>query len=156
MRIRKMRAGDIGQIVRLIHDVYGREDVRQFLKDLKISLAVSRESPYKFEDFFVVVIDDEIIAVGGAWALHYEPIARLDWFIVGREHQKKGMGTLLLKFIEGRLKKRRISILIAETSSAAPYRAAALFYEKNGFKKVSRIENYWPDGSAWLCFVKRI
>ena len=151
-----MRPEDIGQIVRLIHNVYGREDVRQFLKDLKISLAVSRESPYRFEEFFVAVIDEEITAVGGAWALHYEPIARLDWFIVGREHQKRGIGTILLKFIESRLKKRRISILIAETSSAPTYRAAAAFYEKNGFRRAARIENYWPDGSAWLYFMKRI
>lgn len=156
MRIRKMREDDIGQIVKLIHNVYGKEDAQQFLKDLKISVAMPKESPYKFEDFFVAELGGEIVALGGAWALHYEPVARLDWFIVGRENQKKGIGTLLLRFIEKHLREKGISIIVAETSSAKPYRAAAAFYRKNGFRKVAQIDRYWEDGSSWLYFVKRL
>ena len=155
MRIRKMKESDIGEIVKLIHDVYGQNDVRHFLRDLKIGLADKKESPYRFEDFFVVVIDEKIIAVGGAWALHYEPIARLDWFIVGKERQQKGIGSLLLRHIENHLRKKKISILVAETSSGKNYKAAVAFYQKNGFRKVAEIDKYWEDGSSWVYFMKR-
>lgn len=156
MRIRRMREEDIGQIVRLLHNVYGKDDASLFLRDIRISLSMPKNSPYKFEDFYVAEIAGEIVAAGGAWALHYEPVARLDWFIVGSGHQKRGLGTLLLSYIEKEMKKRGISVLVAETSSARQYRAAVAFYERNGFRKVAQIEKYWPDGSAWVYFMKRI
>lgn len=154
MRIRKMREGDTGEIVRLIHNVYGKKLAQEFLKNIELSF--SEEKAYKFKDFFVLIIENKIAGVGGVWALHNDPIARLDWFLVDNQHQRKGLGTFLLKHIEKKMTGKGINILTASTRNAKPYKAAIRFYEKNGFEQIAEIKKYWDDGSAWLYFMKRI
>lgn len=151
-----MREEDIGQVVKLIHEVMGTEDAKKAYHDLKISLNLPEESPYRFEDFLVVEIENNIISVGEIWALHYEPVARLGWFVVDPKHQRKGMGSILLRHCEEVLKKRKISILTAETSGGKQYKAAVSFYLHNGFRIVAEIPHYWEDGSSWVYFMKRL
>ncbi len=152
-----MREDDIGQIVKLIHDVMGTDDARKAYTDLKISLTVDKNSPYKFEDFFVVEIEGAVIAGGGVWALKYEPhVAHLDWFVVDPNHQRRGFGTILFRHCEEILRKKGIKILTAETSGGKQYKAAVSFYLHNGFKIVAEIPHYWEDGASWVYFVKRL
>ena len=155
MKIRKLREDDIGDIVAMIHDVMGPDDAKKALQDMKISLG--EHAPYKFEEFYVVEVNNKLLGAGGFWSLKYDPnIARLDWFVVRRSEQRKGIGTLLIKFLESRLKKQRIKMILAETSSGNDYKAAVNFYMKNGFRLVSQIPGYWEDKTDWLYFAKRL
>lgn len=165
MRIRKLREDDIGSITRIVHNIMGPKDARVALYDVKETLldkkgvkdASRHASPFKFEDFYVVEIDKNIVGAGGVWALKHDPfLARLDWFMVDPAYQRKGIGTFLIRFIEKLLKQRKIRIILAETSGGEQYEAAANFWTKNGFKEVARIPNYWEDGSACLYFIKRL
>ena len=66
MRIRKLKEGDIGKIVAMIHDVMGPGDAKKALQDIRISLD---KHTYRFEEFYVVEINGEIVAAGGFWSL---------------------------------------------------------------------------------------
>ncbi len=156
MRIRRMHEEDIGQIVKLIHNVMGTADAQKAYHDIRVSLADIKESPYKFEEFFVMEIGNSILAVGETWALNYEPIAHLGWFVVDPKHQRKGLGSMLLRHCEAALKKRGIKILTAETSGGKDYKPAVSFYLHNGFKIVAEIPKYWEDGTSWVYFMKRL
>lgn len=157
MRIRKFREEDIGSIVKIVHKIMGPRDARNALNDLKETLMEKSYSPFKFEDFYVIEIDKNIVGCGGIWALKHDPfIARLDWFMVDPDYQRKGLATMLMRFIENFLKKKNIKLVLAETSSGKQYKAAVNFWAKNGFKEIARIQNYWEDGSACLYFLKRL
>ncbi len=155
MKIRKLREDDIGEIVRIIHDVMGPDDAKKALQDMKISLG--EHTPYKFEEFYVVEVNGEIAAAGGFWSLKYDPdICRLDWFVVPRKHQRRGFGRMLMNFIASRARENKLRLILAETSDGPEYLAARQFLIKNGFKKSARIRNYWEDSSACVYFVRRL
>ena len=155
MEIRKLRQSDIGKIVAIIHDVMGPDDAKKALEDMKISLDKTAKVPYKFEEFYVVDLDGEIVAAGGFWSLKYDPsIARLDWFVVPQKHQRRGFGSMLINFIASRAKERKARLIIAETSSKL--RPVIGFMKKGGFKETARIPSYWNDGSACIYLVKRL
>lgn len=154
MRIRKIREDDIGKIVSIIHKVMGPKDARKALQDIR-ETADKKNDAFKFDDFYVLEIGSEIVAAGGIWALKHDPLlARLDWFVVDPSHQRKGLGTMLIKFLEKQLRQRKVRIILAETSEK--HEAAVNFWTKNRFKKAAKIPNYWEDGSSCLYFIKRL
>ncbi|HLD38690.1 MAG TPA: GNAT family N-acetyltransferase [archaeon] len=155
MKIRKLQEKDIGKIVAIIHDVMGPTDAKKALEDMKISLDPEAKVPYKFEEFYVIEVEDEIVAAGGFWSLKYDPhIARLDWFVVPQKYQRKGFGNILLNFIINRAKKRGLKIVLAETSDK--YVTAVNFFKKCGFTAAAKISNYWEDGSGVVYLVRRL
>lgn len=157
MKIRKLREDDIGKIVAMIHDVMGPQDAKKALQDMKISLDMKTATPYKFEEFYVIEVDSDIVAAGGFWALKYDPnIARLDWFVVPRKHQRKGFGTMLIKHIINRAKERRLKLILAETSDNKEYSVARAFLLKSGFEKIGSIKNYWEDKSGAVYLVRKL
>lgn len=157
MKIRKIRQDDIGGIVRIMHKIMGPKDAKIALDDIKETISEKKNSPFKFEEFFVIEISGEIAAAGGVWALKHDPnVARLDWFVVDPSQQRKGLGTMLLRRMEQFTKKKGAKLIIAETSSGNVYKAAVNFWSKNGFSEIAKIANYWEDGSACLYFIKRL
>jgi len=157
MKIRRLQEDDLPNIAGLVYRIMGTKDAKRAVVDIKETLSEKEESPFKFEDLFVVEIGGSIVAAGGVWALKHDPdVARLDWFMVDKQHQRKGLGTMLLKKIEEFLGKKGVRLIMAETSSRSTYRAAVNFWEKNGFREMAKIPNYWEDGSACLYFIKRL
>ena len=155
MRIRKLKEDDIGKIVAMIHDVMGPDDAKKALQDMRISLGA--HTPYKFEEFYVLEVDSEIVAAGGFWSLKYDPdIARLDWFVVPRKHQRRGFGRMLMKHIVTRAKAIKLRLILAETSDGHQYNAAREFLLKNSFKKAAVIKNYGKEGSSGVYFIRRL
>jgi ribosomal protein S18 acetylase RimI-like enzyme len=74
----------------------------------------------------------------------------LGWFAVEPEHQRAGVGTALLEFLLNRLPSLQVRHLLVETSGEGS--SAVRFYERNGFVRVSTIDDYWHDGSALLLY----
>src|SRR5687767_3574865 len=124
MKIRRLQLKDMGQIIGLVHDVMQPEDAKKALKDMKINLDVDAAAAFKFKEFYVMEINNDIVAAGGFWSLHYDPaIARLDWFVVPKKHQGKGYGTMMMKFLEGKMKKKKVKMILVETSSHKSFEA---------------------------------
>jgi ribosomal protein S18 acetylase RimI-like enzyme len=157
MKIRRLQLKDLGQIVAMVHDVMGPEDAKKALKDMKVILDIEKTDAYKFQEFYVMEIEGDIVAAGGFWGLHYDPpMARMDWFVVPRKHQRKGFGTMMIKYLEGRIKRKKLRMILAETSSSRAYAPVVDFFRKNGFVQAGHIPNYWEDGSGALYLVKRL
>ncbi len=155
MKIRKLREEDTGQIVAIIHDVMGPNDAKKALTDMKLSLL--KQDSFKFEEFYVLEIEGEIVGAGGFWSLHYDPdIGRMDWFVVASKHQRKGFGKMLLNHIVAEARKRNLRMLVGETSDSKKYDVARNFFMKNGFEKTGAVKDYWEDGSGAVYMVKRL
>ncbi|WP_245612542.1 GNAT family N-acetyltransferase [Palaeococcus ferrophilus] len=79
------------------------------------------------------------------------------WMAVRREHQRKGIGSALLKFAESLARERGFEVLVVKTSgdfSYRPYDETRRFYEKKGFVRVALIDPYPEWGEEALIYVK--
>jgi ribosomal protein S18 acetylase RimI-like enzyme len=82
----------------------------------------------------------------GTWDLY--------WIAVSRETQGLGVGTVLLKEVEGRLTQSNARLLIIETSSRPPYDPTRAFYLKRGYREVARIPDFYEAGDDRVIYAK--
>lgn len=95
----------------------------------------------EIELYFVIQYDGKVIGCGGI-NFPDQNSATIIWDIFHPEYQGKGLGTRLLNYRIEQLKeigdvksiKVRTSQLVFE------------FYEKNGFKVLNQVEDYWAKG----------
>lgn len=96
---------------------------------------------HKKEDYFVIEINNSLIACGGINYFTDEHIARLSWDIVHPEFQGAGFGSLLVNYRMNLLKEntsiRRIVVRTSQLTSK--------FYEKKGFKLILTKDHFWAD-----------
>ncbi len=96
---------------------------------------------HKKEDYFVIEINNSLIACGGINYFPDEHIARLSWDIVHPEFQGAGFGTLLVKHRMNLLKDNsNIKSIVVRTSQLT-----SKFYEKKGFQLVQTKDHFWAD-----------
>lgn len=84
----------------------------------------------------------------GTWDLY--------WIAVSPEAQGTGVGTILLKEVEGRLTRSNARLLIIETSSRPPYDPTRAFYERRGYREVARIHDFYEDGDHRVIYAKNL
>lgn len=75
---------------------------------------------------------------------------------VSPQSQGKGLGTLLVRFVESLLRAEEQRILLVETSGLDTYRATRSFYLGNGFVEQARIPEYYSAGQDKVVFWKRL
>lgn len=94
------------------------------------------------ELYYVLLYDLKIVGCGGINFEDNNKTGKISWDIFHPDYQKKSLGTLLLKH---RIKKLRsissIKKIVVRTSQVA-YE----FYEKQGFKLIEVIKDYWAEG----------
>ena len=83
-------------------------------------------------------------------------VSRYDiyWIAVDPDNGRHGTGTLLLKEMEESLQKAGPGHIYVETSSTSGYLPARLFYEKNNYKLVSHINDFYRDGDDRMIYQK--
>lgn len=79
----------------------------------------------------------------------------LYWIVVSPLSQKKGIGLLLLRWLENELKKRGARLLLIETASKDSYAGQRAFYDKCGFVETARITDFYAEGDDKLIYEKR-
>ena len=84
----------------------------------------------------------------GTWDLY--------WIAVSPTTQGTGVGTILLKEVEGRLTRSNARQLIIETSSRPPYDPTRAFYLKRGYREVARISDFYEDGDDRVIYAKNL
>ena len=82
----------------------------------------------------------------GTWDLY--------WIAVSPASQGLGVGTLLLKEVEGRLTRTNARQLIIETSSRPPYDPTRAFYLKRGYREVARVPDFYEAGDDRVIYAK--
>jgi len=89
------------------------------------------------EDYFVLKVNEVIKAAGG---INYDSSkAKLSWDFVQLDAQGKGYGSMLLQHRIAHLANK----LQVQTLSVRTSQLAFRFYEKNQFKLINVIKDYW-------------
>ena len=147
MRVRVTTREDFEQIKSIVvaAEVFDKDEVDIAVELLEIYLNEPDQQDY---DMYSCVKDDEkvlgYICIGPtpATAATFD----LYWIVVDPLVQAKGVGTVLLSYVEKELKQRNGRLLIAETSSTPKYEKTRAFYERKGFQKLAHIKEYYkPD-----------
>ncbi len=77
------------------------------------------------------------------------------WMAVIREKRGMGIGAALLKSAEEEIQKAGGKLILIETSSKPNYLNTRRFYTRKGYKKVSRIRDFYAPGDHRIIFEKR-
>jgi ribosomal protein S18 acetylase RimI-like enzyme len=80
----------------------------------------------------------------------------LYWIAVDPESQDRGIGSHLVDFLEGEVKKKQGRMILADTSSIAQYEKTLKFYLKKGFQEVARVRDYYFPGNDRITFCRRL
>lgn len=78
----------------------------------------------------------------------------LYWIVVDPRGQGQGIGTQLLREVEGRLTADGCRLLIVETSSRADYAATRRFYEARGYTRAAVVPAYYAPGDDLVIYLK--
>jgi ribosomal protein S18 acetylase RimI-like enzyme len=78
------------------------------------------------------------------------------WIAVHPSHFGKGIAQALDRFAEDFVKGRGGYWLIAETSSQPSYERTRAFYQKQGYRILSQIADYYKPGDDLVVFGKRL
>jgi len=79
-----------------------------------------------------------------------------DYMAVHPEYRKKGLATQLLVTTEQFVKKQNGRYILIETCDIPSYAPARAFYEKQGYKKVGEIPDYYNPGEGKIEYYKKI
>ena len=78
----------------------------------------------------------------------------LYWIVVDRARQRRGVGTELLRAVEGQLVAEGCRLIVVETSSRADYAPTRAFYERRGFSRTAVIPAYYEPGDDLVVYLK--
>jgi len=80
----------------------------------------------------------------------------LYWIVVDPQFQRQGVGSRLLRFLEGVVKERKGRMILIDTSSTPEYESTHKFYLRHGFQEVARVPDYYHLGNDRITFCKRL
>ncbi len=78
----------------------------------------------------------------------------LYWIAVDPRTHSKGIGTVLLNYVEDILRQKGGRLLIAETSSTSKYDNTREFYERKKFQKLAHIKEYYKPNDDLVIYGK--
>ncbi len=96
----------------------------------------------EIEEYYVMLVDDQIIGSGGVNYENNRTIGIISWGMIHPDYHGKYLGTELLKYRIRQLQKNKTVERITESTSQHVYR----FYEKQGFKLLIVVKDYWAQG----------
>lgn len=142
-------------------------------EDQKTCFEIAKEHPHHFNktglkqmkrdlkshEIYIARKDNEIVGFISITRKNKE-VAEISWMAVRKEKQKTGIGTKLIEFICGELRKRGFALLEVKTLDKSVkdkgYTITRKFYEAMGFIHVETIEKYepWEEGSPCAIYIK--
>jgi ribosomal protein S18 acetylase RimI-like enzyme len=93
---------------------------------------------------------------------YYAPAAMTDrtwylyWIAVKKDTHARGIGSQILKYVEGDIGNQKGRILLIETSSLPHYGLTRKFYEKHGYEQTALLKDFYADGDDMVIFRKRL
>ena len=84
----------------------------------------------------------------GVWDLY--------WIAVDPARQGEGLGQLLLRFVENAVRRQAGRMLLIETSSKRSYAPTVRFYQRAGYREISRIKDFYRIEDDKVVFSKNL
>jgi ribosomal protein S18 acetylase RimI-like enzyme len=80
----------------------------------------------------------------------------LYWIAVDPKHQGQGFGQILLRFVENEVRRESGRMLLIETSSKRSYAPTVRFYQRAGYREISRIKDFYRIEDDKVVFCKQL
>ena len=149
--IRETRSDDSAALLAIVESS-GQFDANG-LAHVRETLASYLEG--KSEDLWFTADDGE--PVGVAYCAP-EPVTDGTWnlLMLWTRHDRHGQGhgSALVSHVEKVLTERGVRLLIVETSGLADFESARAFYDRCGFTKEARIQNFFAAGDDKIVYTK--
>lgn len=131
LNIRKMELEDLDRVVEIETSVFPSPWARSIFR---------RELENELAEYYVAVLDDEIIGYGGIWKIIGE--AHITNITIVAEKRGNGFGKTMLEFLIKRVIKLKYYGITLEVR--ANNDVALSMYKKHGFEEVGIRKNYYP------------
>jgi len=135
--------------------VFGREEIQVAFEVIDESLNEEGKKDYRVFCAF----DNERNLAG---FICFGPIPMTErcydlyWLKVDEASSGKGVGGILLGFMEELVVGEGARRIYVETSSTVPYQAARSFYEKHGYQLVCSLKDFYRKGDHKMIFMKEV
>jgi GNAT superfamily N-acetyltransferase len=108
--------------------------------------------------YFALLVDGMMAGITGLHHYEWGPDENvwLGWFAVSPRLQGRGFGVRMMSETVQAAKALGYGKLFVETYDSPTFSRAVRFYGKAGFGMAGRIENYLPDGSSMVVFLKEL
>ncbi|HLF63951.1 MAG TPA: GNAT family N-acetyltransferase [Saprospiraceae bacterium] len=94
------------------------------------------------DNYYVVELDNSIFCCGGLNSSDDPEIVKISWDIVHPQSQRKGIGSVLLKFRIQKIKEMEGVRTISVRTSQLAYP----FYARFGFETTEIVKDFWAEG----------
>ena len=137
------------------------DELQSFVQELRSHLQATEITDSKSHATLVVVTDGEdpeAPIVGAAYfasEVMAQGVMNLLFIGVLLEARKKGFGHNLLNYFEEAIQNSGARLAIIETASDEMFAPAWALYEKAGYERHARVQDYYDDGLDKLIFWKR-
>lgn len=152
--IRHIKPEDRNQLEDILKRVDQFNDVEVGIALELLDVAINKPEQ---EDYYIYIFDDNNTVLGyhctGKRPLT-DGVYDLYWIVVDPCTQGKGVGSKLLKHAEDLVKEKKGRWLLAETSSKESYLSTRSFYEKNNYKVVTQINDFYTVNDHLIVFGK--
>ncbi len=154
MKIRVVRDGDLRAVARLARSsgTFSEEEARAIIDNAH----AATEDPR----FMRVLCAEDAARVVGV--IQYSPnetnrhSVELHWLCVASEARGLGIGTSLLCHMEFDVLRKGYGLILLDTHSSAPFKAARAFYERHGYRRVATIPGYFAKKDDKVIYLKRL
>jgi ribosomal protein S18 acetylase RimI-like enzyme len=152
LKIRSMSKDDISTVSNIVAKTLSKADSKKAKKDFQDQ----SNKLYVDGENFVADVNGKVVGAIGYWRLSHHPknVVWLDWFVVDKNYQNKGIGSKLLNHMTKKLRRKGFKLICCEKSSKDT--ASDAFYKFHQFKPEGRIKNYWEDGGELIILAKNI
>jgi len=154
--IRELETKDRERIEKILVDTknFNDEEIRVAMELIDICLNNVSQNDYE------IFVDEESGELRGYVCIGPRPLTSgtydLYWIAVNPEIQSKGVGSGLINYVEEYLKVKKARLILIETSGKASYEKERKFYEKNSYKELVNIKDFYNVGDSLVIYGKYI
>lgn len=157
MKVREFKAEDTDYIRSVLVNVrvFKPQEIQCALEIIELCLSNPQQSDYRLR-----CIADEGNKPLGYVCYGKTPLTDgvydLYWIAVDPLCHNRGIGGLLLKYVENDISQEKARMLVAETSSLKVYEHTRLFYQHHNFLQLASIPDFYEMGDDKIIFVKKL
>jgi len=158
MHARKIEERDASSVVQLITEAMNADEGLWASKTIKRHFELRNLRINDGRNYTVFEVEDSVVGISGLHHYEWGPTENvwLGWFALDPRFQRRGLGIDMMKKTECVARELGYRKLFIETYNSTTFERAINFYEKYGFNRAGSINEYLPDDSSMLVFLKRI